>query len=901
MSSFPYTPHKRRPRPAAPGGFWLALMLLVSPACSAPVAQSQLAVDPAIRNAVNIDAHGFVIHGQRRILLAGSVQYQRIDRGDWDRALTLFERSGFNTVDVYVPWNYHEPVEGQFDFHTGNHDLAAYLRLCQQHHLNVILRPGPYICDEWDGGGLPAWLYTKPGLELRQNNAPYLSYVRQYLHHVDQVAKPILATNGGPVILYQIENELDFFWASHDRAGYMTALRDMVRADGINVPIVACIGNGNHVTNATGDVSGVFPTDNLYVQHEIEDLARKAAEANWTHVTPAGEGMEQVPLYVSETDRSPLVLRRLLAGGAKGVSPFNFAGGINWGRRNGVTNWAGNSPVATAVDFGGMIGFDMQPRPRWWEAQRLARAVNTFSTLMAESDSVESAPNTFTVSNPALGAENRKGGPGGLFELQHGDSRLIFLLNNTGDPQQTTVTCGNQTFPTKGTLTVAPRTDPIIPFHISLDPWGIPARLDYASAEVRSIDKIKNGIRLTLGAPRDSGIEVAVESEPPGAPGGSSHAMLDLGPGGNRSGTLSLSHGIRIEVQVQNDDPIPNPTNPPAIVINAWGSTDLSPGLSPKRGEVPVTPASVVATPSVIAPTSSALSPKRGEVPVTPAADLSPGLSPKRGEGAVTPASVIHPSSFILHPSLEASGILLGAGWYRTRFTAPDTASYSTLRFGSVSGFATVYLNGVCLGVQRGVGNALEFPVGTALKTGANNLLVRVEIWGHANFDNRNTPANRLGSLRGLLAPVSLEGKASLPLPGPWEVTPDDLDKEAMAAAVRPAASPGPAGSTPVSAGQFRLLSAPLPQSAEQSAGGVDVDLTGQDLLGQMYLNGRLVGRFILGPAMDVQVVGGPQKQLYIPPAWLRPGGRLQVIIEGTSATGALNEVDLTPLSAKMP
>jgi hypothetical protein len=193
---------------------FLAVGFAMDAGCSAAPAavdRSVLRVSAGIRRFIDIDAHGFVIDGRRSVLLAGSVQFQRIDRSDWDRVLRLFEASGFNTVDVYVQWNEHEPTEGQFDFHSGDLDLAHFLDLCKKRHLWVVLRPGPYICNECDGGGLPAWLYTKPELELRQDNPAYLACVRRYLHEVDRIARPFQITRGGPIILYQIENELDFW------------------------------------------------------------------------------------------------------------------------------------------------------------------------------------------------------------------------------------------------------------------------------------------------------------------------------------------------------------------------------------------------------------------------------------------------------------------------------------------------------------------------------------------------------------------------------------------------------------------------------------------------------------------------------------------------------------------
>ena len=120
-----------------------------------------------MNNTIRFDRHGFIFSGKRRFILAGTVNYFRIHPEEWESRLRAFKASGFNTVDTYVAWNYHESTEGQFDFSTFNRDLGRFLSLCGRLGLWVYLRPGPYICNEWDGGGMPTWLYTRKGVEIR--------------------------------------------------------------------------------------------------------------------------------------------------------------------------------------------------------------------------------------------------------------------------------------------------------------------------------------------------------------------------------------------------------------------------------------------------------------------------------------------------------------------------------------------------------------------------------------------------------------------------------------------------------------------------------------------------------------------------------------------------------------
>src|SRR5690606_22761436 len=155
-----------------------------------------------------------------------------------------------------LPWNFHETSPGEWDF-TGRRDVAAFLDLAHEAGLKVVARPGPYICSEWDGGALPAWLTLTPGLEVRQAEPQYLAEVGRWCGR----GRPLLAERqhgrGGSVVAVQLENELDFFDTA-DRPADVTALRDMVRGHGITVPLVACAGQGD-LTGATGGVPGVVP------------------------------------------------------------------------------------------------------------------------------------------------------------------------------------------------------------------------------------------------------------------------------------------------------------------------------------------------------------------------------------------------------------------------------------------------------------------------------------------------------------------------------------------------------------------------------------------------------------------------------------------------------------------
>src|SRR6266542_2300631 len=131
---------------------------------------------PAAKPYIDFDGKGFIVNGKRTFIASGSIHYPRVPRENWHDILLKLKRCGFNTVETYVFWNYHQPKEGQFDFSSENRDFGAFLDEAKVLGLYAIVRFGPYVCSEWENGGFPTWLYFKPDLEIRKNNKPYLEY-----------------------------------------------------------------------------------------------------------------------------------------------------------------------------------------------------------------------------------------------------------------------------------------------------------------------------------------------------------------------------------------------------------------------------------------------------------------------------------------------------------------------------------------------------------------------------------------------------------------------------------------------------------------------------------------------------------------------------------------------------
>jgi beta-galactosidase len=159
---------------------------------------------------VTIDGDHFVRAGKTYQIISGAIHYPRVPREYWRDRLKKARAMGLNTVETYVFWNLHEPQPGVFDF-SGQLDVASFIRMAQEEGLNVILRPGPYVCAEWEAGGFPAWLFKDPTLKVRTRDPRFLAAAERYLTQLDKEVGDLQATRGGPIIAIQVENEYGSF------------------------------------------------------------------------------------------------------------------------------------------------------------------------------------------------------------------------------------------------------------------------------------------------------------------------------------------------------------------------------------------------------------------------------------------------------------------------------------------------------------------------------------------------------------------------------------------------------------------------------------------------------------------------------------------------------------------
>lgn len=242
----------------------LSLISTVTPATAEPTANRLTPVPHTMR----IDQGKFLFDNQPVRFLCGEMHYFRIPKELWRDRLHKAKVMGLNCVSAYVFWSFHEREPGVFDF-SGPADVAEFVKLAQQEGLFVFLRPGPYVCAEYDFGGYPYWLQNIQGMKWRSDDPKFLECMERYLNALAKQLAPLQVTKGGPIALVQVENEYGSY--GNDKV-YLGKIRDMVRKVGFDVPLTTCDGGGQM---PRGSVDGCLPTINGVLGQQVIDTINK--------------------------------------------------------------------------------------------------------------------------------------------------------------------------------------------------------------------------------------------------------------------------------------------------------------------------------------------------------------------------------------------------------------------------------------------------------------------------------------------------------------------------------------------------------------------------------------------------------------------------------------------------
>lgn len=286
-------------------------------------------------------------------LISGAVHYFRNLPETWPDIFEKLRAMGCNCVETYCAWNMHEPKPGTFDF-TGRLDIVRFIKEAEKAGLMVIVRPGPYICAEWEFGGLPWWIQREDGLEIRCRNEVYIRYFDRYLDELLGRVRPLLCTNGGPVILLQCENEYGYYG---DDREYLSYLRDGYRRRGIDVPLFTSDG-GSEDSLLDGTVEGCLPTlnfgsrveENFKVHDQLFPNCPKVCMEMWDGWFDAWGDEKH---HTTDPQVYAGVVRDMLKKGSLNI--YMFIGGTNFGFTSGANHYEKFAPDVTSYDYDALL------------------------------------------------------------------------------------------------------------------------------------------------------------------------------------------------------------------------------------------------------------------------------------------------------------------------------------------------------------------------------------------------------------------------------------------------------------------------------------------------------------------------------------------------------------------
>ena len=237
---------------------------------------------------VSFDARSLLINGQRVFLTAGSTHYPRSTPDMWPDLFALFRAAGLNTLQMIVFWSYHELQPGQFDFSSESRDVLQFMQAAADAGLFIYLRLGPYICAEYSWGGMPYWLREDGGCKVRTVDPKWTQPATRWLDYITKKLEPMLARNGGPVIIFQLENEYGNVEASYGQEGKQFLQWNVDKAANLSlsVPLAMCSQmdapqsvlstyNGWYADDWIPTFRAAYPNRQTTIQHTAHTLYRR--------------------------------------------------------------------------------------------------------------------------------------------------------------------------------------------------------------------------------------------------------------------------------------------------------------------------------------------------------------------------------------------------------------------------------------------------------------------------------------------------------------------------------------------------------------------------------------------------------------------------------------------------
>jgi len=317
---------------------------------SAPRHGNAQAPTPQGAHVLKAVGNHFELDGMPFQIISGAIHSARVPRAYWRDRLRKARAMGLNTVETYVFWNEHEAEPGKFDF-SGQNDIAEFVREAQQEGLFVILRPGPYVCAEWDFGGYPAWLLKDPGMEVRTSNPAFIAATTRWLHRLGKELAPLQSASGGPIIAVQVENEYGSFGADHQ---YMEQIHQLLLDSGFTRAMLYTADGADQLPNGSlPELPAVINFGTGDAKTEFAKLAKLRPNAP----RMCGEywdGWYDRWGEKHNTSDAPAEAKELawMLGQGYSVNLYMFHGGTSFGWMNGANIHTGKyGPDVTSYDY----------------------------------------------------------------------------------------------------------------------------------------------------------------------------------------------------------------------------------------------------------------------------------------------------------------------------------------------------------------------------------------------------------------------------------------------------------------------------------------------------------------------------------------------------------------------
>ncbi|AMR32283.1 hypothetical protein A0256_13070 [Mucilaginibacter sp. PAMC 26640] len=674
---------------------------------------------------IDFNSKGFLLNGNPTFLVSAGLEYARVPQELWYDRLLRLKRGGFNCVEVYTLWNFHEPHEGKFEF-SGDHDLEKFLNTVKKLEMYAIVRVGPYYCAEWDLGGYPLWLKFKTGVRVREDNAEFEKYVDRYFNKLLPIVFKQQINKGGPVIMVQLENEHNDGWGTVTPNNYFKRLQSKALAMGLQVPYF--FSGLHHASDPAGEAS-------------LDDAARPnpwfSTEFWSVWYSQYGPKPADSAVYARRT-------WKIIAHGGGGYNYYMAHGGSNF-------NYSNNDEDAASYDYGAAVGQAGDLRPIYFAFKKAAFFSRSFEDVLANGIDASAAYKNL-LTDTALKITARSSNTG-----------AVIFLDNPGNTTVKRAIKVEAAFPAVQMNIGAGEIYPLVHnYHINDH-----VKLNWALTRIYGMAKQGNTTTVLVETPNDGRVSLYFETSAEakivkGKDGfnidGKSISLLTSGKSGVPSEYIFAVAGKTIRVLVANAEAL-DKTWITAIAgknMVISGPSYLG-DLVLKDQHLQVTaesPLIGLADDAAILYTEHTLATLNSHYLPVGKADLQIRLSPWQHKNAANYAKSGFDDSKWYDSAdpvqMGADGDLTADAWYRTQLKVPVSGTYTLQMRGG--GRATAFIDGVKVANWKLIDGELTLP----LKKAKHSLAI------FTAHDGRDKLAAYTGAItnvdpRGISGPVKLK------------------------------------------------------------------------------------------------------------------------------------------------